>query len=137
MYYLPDAMDLLRETLKSHYSLLNTIIHDDKKKIIENINLHKQDIKHDTYVEIERLLKGYLDVANSIDEPNKGIVTSIKGHYGFISNKLYQKKKAIHFLVSNANENIQIGDCVIFELSINQNGFSARNVKTVLFDSED
>jgi tetratricopeptide (TPR) repeat protein len=128
LYYDSSAMEYLEEILKKHFNSLKSIDSSNFKKMREMLMQHENLIPDNLYQSLLKYIRDYNLDANNIQETNKGIVTFIKDHYGFIANA---HEKSLYFKLSFAPAGIEIGDIVSFDVIDVQRGKMAKNIQKV------
>ena len=126
MFYNEDAMRLLLKILSEHTSHLKRLTGNTMKNIEKVILSHKNEIKSEIYLEMEKYVIDYIKISKYINDNNKGIVTFMNDRYGFISNS---GNKSIYFAKNNLKESIEVGDIVKFDTYTNEKGNGAMNIK--------
>lgn len=131
LFFYPDAMELIADTLEKYEYAINSIDRTKKNKVIDNIEKHRGEIREDVYSRIYLVLSSYKIESEEIESENEGIITKLSDTYGFISNSHYSIKRALYFSRVNAQPEIRMGDRVSFELYETPKGTAARNVKKI------
>jgi len=132
LFFLPSAMLLLAETLEKYQDLIISVNSNKKGNLRSNVLKHGLEIDSVVFSRIKKVVGNFKIVSEGISKENEGIVIAIKeDYYGFISNATYKKKNAIHFLLSNAYDEIKIGDYVAFEIISTDKGKAAKNVRAI------
>ncbi len=131
LFFYPDAMELIADTLEKYEYAIGSIDRAKKKKVLDNIEKHKGEIREDIYSRIYGVLSSYKIESEEIESENEGIITKLSDTYGFISNAHYSIKKALYFSRVNAEQGIRMGDKVSFELYETPKGTAARKVKKI------
>lgn len=131
LYYYDDAMELLLDAIKKYFIYISRINHTDKKKMQDKLIGHKEEIREDIYNELIKYIYDYKFLSTTIDKEDEGIVIALKDYYGFISNHHYYTSNSLFFSLSNAYEDIQVGDYVSFNIYEGKKGKAAKNIKKI------
>lgn len=134
MFYNQEAMELLLEMIKEHFSQLKSLTGNDMRNIEKVILSHKNEIDEKIYKEITKYVIDYNKIASKIVNSNMGVITYIDKRYGFIGNF---ENKSIYFSKNNVKQKIDVGDIVKFDKYINERGTGAMNIKKAEYLIED
>lgn len=127
-YYYPEAMQLIADTLEKYDYILSMLDGDKKKRLLDNIEHHKNEIDPKIYSRIYERISDFKMESQEMENDNEGVVIKIKDTYGFISNYKYSTKKGLFFSINNAYEGIRVGDKVHFDIYQSFKGEAAKNV---------
>lgn len=130
-YYDNEAMSLVDRILNKYSFSLSRVSADIKAKTMKKFIIHKDEIAPDIYSSIIGKLYNYkLDIDRIIDN-NKGIVVKLRNGYGFISNKSHGLNNGLFFAMTNAYDDIIVGDIVEFQLYNNSKGIAAKKLQRI------
>lgn len=128
LYFNEEAMELLYNTVKIHFSKLESLRNRDYKRMKDVILGKKEEINSVIYSKLEAYIGDIKLNAKHIYEENKGMVVHIDTHFGIIANAHYDK---IFFNLNNAVGEIQYGEIVEFKEYTNDKGIAAKCVKKI------
>lgn len=114
-----ESMDLLYETILTHFDQLLGMTGNSIKKLSRNIEENKYEIPDNLYKLVKKLSINYVQEAKVIQSGNEGMVVRIINHFGFIQNK----NKSLYFNTSQLKyHEPEVGDTVNFSVVENQRG---------------
>jgi len=123
----PEAVSLLENQLKQHFSSLKSLKGNHLNKLKLNITNYEHGVSPELVRVLKKLTHNYNRDAKEIKDPTKGIITNIKDRFGFISNS---NSTSIYFNMNQIQyENAEIGDIVHFELGSSPQGTFAKNIQ--------
>lgn len=127
-----EHFSFLYEILKKHYVMIKKNRHKDVNKLRDNILNKQYKMSAEMFENFKRLLYDYTKDANTIIDPNRGIIVFIDPvkKFGYISNWHY---KSLYFNIIDKNFKFKVGDIVSFDLEQNYKGKIAIN----LIESQD
>lgn len=130
--YDQETIQLMIMALEKYSMILGRIKNYKKQKMCQHLLNMEEKLDEQSFLRIKCILNENILMYDEISSPNEGIVTSIKEHYGFISNSYYKGRNAIYFSRNNAYPEIQVGDAVSFELLQTVKGVAARRVRKIV-----
>lgn len=130
-YFHKESIILICQTVEKYEDSISKLDKKNKERIIQNLDLHKEEIEKKLFDRIYMKLSSFKEEAQDILNENEGVVVKLKETYGFISNATYTYKKGLFFSKVNAYEDIKVGDRVRFDLYKNIKGEAAKNIRKI------